>query len=139
MEKNTIKYFSVDTYLPNFSENRVLSLQNSNLKVICGLKKLKRPRACLFANNFADICPNCIKELWIPLCMVIGLVVKFLACRQKQALTRSASFDSKSGKFIDSVSEIVEKYQNWVSEDKYVILNRVKTKPVQIRDEKISC
>jgi hypothetical protein len=35
-----------------------------------------------------------------------------------------------------SVPEIVEKYRKWVSEDKYMILNRVELKAFQVRDNK---
>ena len=35
-----------------------------------------------------------------------------------------------------SVPEIVDKFSQWVSEDKYMILNRVKTKEVQVRDSR---
>ena len=37
-----------------------------------------------------------------------------------------------------SVPKIVEKYSQWVSEDKYMILNRVKMKTVRIRDSRKS-
>ena len=35
-----------------------------------------------------------------------------------------------------SVSEIEDKYLEWVSEDKYMIINRVRTKKVQVRDSR---
>jgi hypothetical protein len=35
-----------------------------------------------------------------------------------------------------SVSEIVDKYSEWVSEDRYMILNRVKMKTVRVRDSR---
>lgn len=51
--------------------------------------------------------------------------MKFLASSQKPLLNRSASFDTDPVQFINSIPEIEEKYRNWVSEDKYIILNRM--------------
>jgi hypothetical protein len=118
---------------------RALAQQNSILTTRRGSKEQKRPCACLFSHNFGCYCSNTIKEIEIPFRLVIGRVAKFLAPSQKLVLKRSASFDNDSVQFIDSIPEIVEKYQNWVSEDKYMILNRIQLRTFKSEVFAVKC
>ena len=61
--------------------------------------------------------------------------MKVLAASQKLA-PQSAKVDCDSFQIVETVPEIVEKYRKWVSEDKYMILSRVKMKKYKIRDSR---
>ncbi len=59
-----------------------------------------------------------------------------MATSQKLEFRSGSLVESNSGQLNYSISGIVEKYRDWVSEDKFMIFNRVKFKAVHVRDSR---